>query len=170
MKEASGIFPITLWRANKFEQIVRLDIYLTFRVLRRYFRAQNGPKKIFYGMTIFDRKIYFSCFCSPFKVVSGPKLTLVQSNNWLKKSACFFFMSRATFRLLIEFWKFFQIHISVNLISKYIQINGWQTWFLDWTNAKRITTIACWEVVTRNTPKRMYFFPWCTASNLLKLK
>ena len=50
-------------------------------------------------------------------------------------------MLRATFGVLIEFFKFFQNHASVNLISKQIQATGLQTSFLDWTNAKGIIVI-----------------------------
>ena len=35
VKEASGIFLITVWSANKSSQIVRSDTYITFRVKGR---------------------------------------------------------------------------------------------------------------------------------------
>ena len=50
-------------------------------------------------------------------------------------------MLPAAFRVLVEFFKFFQNRVSVNPISKTIQATGLQTSFLDWTNAKRIIAI-----------------------------
>ena len=50
-------------------------------------------------------------------------------------------MLRATFMVLVEFFKFFQNHVSANLISKQIKASGLQTSFLDWTNANRIIAI-----------------------------
>ena len=72
VKEASGIFLITLWWANKLAQMyTRSYTYITSRVKgSHHFRAQNGLKKIFYRNTIFNGKIYFSCSCSP---LSGSK-------------------------------------------------------------------------------------------------
>ena len=46
--EASRVFLITLWWADKLAQRVRSDIYLRFRVEKRnHFQAQNGPEKFF---------------------------------------------------------------------------------------------------------------------------
>ena len=118
VKEVSGISLITLWWANKLaEMYPSLHTCITSRVKgSHHFRAQNGLKNIFYEKTIFSGKIYFSCTSSP---ISGSK-----SWQWPKvnlgavKYFCSSFMLRATFRFLVEFLKFFQKHVSVNLISK----------------------------------------------------
>ena len=72
VKEVSGIFLITLSWANKLAQMyIRSYTYIASRVKRiHHFRAQNSPKKIFYGKTIFCGKIYFSYSSSP---LSGSK-------------------------------------------------------------------------------------------------
>ena len=59
LKEASTIFLMTLWWANKLAQMyTRLYPYITSRVKGSYyFRAQNGPKNIVYGKTISNGKI-----------------------------------------------------------------------------------------------------------------
>ena len=57
VKDASGIFLITLWWGNNPAQIVHSDTYITCTVKgRHHFWTQNGPKKIFYGNTIFIEK------------------------------------------------------------------------------------------------------------------
>ena len=78
LKEASGIFLITLWWASKLAQIyTRSYTYITSKVKgSHHFRAQNNPKNIFYEKTIFHGKIYFSCSSS---LLSGSK-----SWQWLK--------------------------------------------------------------------------------------
>ena len=81
VKEASGIFLITLWWANELAQMcLRSYTYITSRVKEtHHFRAQNGPKKIFYGKTIFNEKIYFSGSSSPLlgsKSWKWPKVNL----------------------------------------------------------------------------------------------
>ena len=55
VKEASGIFLITLWWANKLAQMyTRSYTYITSSMKEsHHFWAQNSPKKIFYGNTIF---------------------------------------------------------------------------------------------------------------------
>ena len=67
VKEASEIFLITLWWPNKLSQMyTRSHTYIKSRVKgSHHFRAENGLKKIFYGKTIFNEKIYFSCSSSP---------------------------------------------------------------------------------------------------------
>ena len=86
VKQASGIFLITLWWANKLAQTYTCSYtYITSRVKgSHHFRAKNDPKKIVYGKTIFNGKIYFSCSCHPFhgaKVDTVPKLALGQSKE-----------------------------------------------------------------------------------------
>ena len=86
LKEASGIFLITLWWANKLAQIyTRSYTYITSKVKgSHHFRAQINPKNIFYEKTIFSEKYIFHVPLHSFqgvKVDSGPKLTLGQSNK-----------------------------------------------------------------------------------------
>ena len=77
--EASRVFLITLWWADKLAQRVRSDIYLRFRVEKRHhFQAQNGPEKFFYRKSFLTEKYIFHVPLHPIKVVkvdSGPKLT-----------------------------------------------------------------------------------------------
>ena len=72
VKEAPGIFLITLWWANKLAQMyTRSYTYISSRVKgNHHFRAENSPKQIFFGKTIFSGKIYFSWTSSP---LSGSK-------------------------------------------------------------------------------------------------
>ena len=81
LKEAPGIFLITLRWANKLAQMYTCSYtYITYSVKGSYyFGTQNDPKKTFYGKTIFSEKRHFSCFSSPFsgsKSWQWPKVNL----------------------------------------------------------------------------------------------
>ena len=85
-KEVSEIFLITLLIPDKLAQMyIRSYIYITSRVKGSHnFCVQNGPKKIFHGKTMFNKKKYFWCSSLPFpgeKVDIGLKLTLGQSQT-----------------------------------------------------------------------------------------
>ena len=81
VKEASGIFLITLWWANKLTQIcTRSYTYITSRVKGNHnFRAQMAPKRFFTEKPFLTGKYIFYVPLQHFqgaKVDSGPKLTL----------------------------------------------------------------------------------------------
>ena len=85
VKETSGTYLITLWWANILAQMyTRSYTYITSRVKgSHHFRAQNGPKNIFYGKNIFNEKIYmFHVSLHPFQ---GAKDDKTFSNTQIHK-------------------------------------------------------------------------------------
>ena len=88
VKEACGIFLITVWSANKLAQIVRSDT-----ILHPELREDNYGK-ICYGNNIFKKKYILHAPLHPFQeaiVDGGRKLTQINNTKTRVKSTFVFF-------------------------------------------------------------------------------
>ena len=135
VKEASRIFLITLWWADKLAQIVCSDTNITSRVKgKHFFPAQNDPKKMeipFLCKYHFNGKIFFHV---PLRSFQGAKIDIGQNSTEIGSE-------KNSVNINFVFSSCQEEPLGFSLSFPNSLTTGLQTPFLDWTNAKRIIVI-----------------------------